>query len=276
MPELDSSSVEDAANRLGSGVQASWHDAGFTNPVRLDRVDSTNRFVRDAALLGAPEGLVVVAEEQFAGRGRRGRTWSAPPGSSIICSILFRPSLGHAELHLLPSLVGLAALDALRATVAVEASLKWPNDILVADAKLAGILSEIVPAPELAVVVGIGMNVSWPEGWPPAGPLDELTRRATTVERAASGSVDREALCAAMLAAVESGYRGLATPAGRRELAVEYRAACATIGRDVRLELVDTTVEGRVVDVDDDGRLVLEIPGGERRRYDVGDIVHLR
>ncbi|MCU1493021.1 MAG: biotin/acetyl-CoA-carboxylase ligase [Acidimicrobiaceae bacterium] len=275
MRDPDPSSDGDRSDRLGSGVHASWHGARFTNPVRLDQVDSTNRYLRDAALQGAPEGLVVIAEEQLAGRGRRDRSWIAPRGSSLLCSILFRPAFAPADWHLLPSIVGIAAVDTLAVLAGVEASLKWPNDVLVGDAKLAGILAEIVGTPP-AVVVGIGMNVAWPKGWPPPGPLAVVAERATTVERAASRAVDREEICAAFLGSIERRYAALATADGRARAAADYRSACVTIGRKVRVLLDSSTVEGRAVDVGDDGRLVLELVGGGRQSFDAGDVVHLR
>jgi BirA family biotin operon repressor/biotin-[acetyl-CoA-carboxylase] ligase len=261
-----------STNQIG----ASTHRIGaFTNPVRLDRIDSTNRYLRDLALEGAPEGVVVLAEEQLAGRGRRDRTWTAPHGSSLLCSVLFRPRFGLRELHLLPSIVGLAALDALDAVAGVAAALKWPNDVLVGDAKLAGILAEIVGAPP-AVVVGIGMNVAWPPGWPPDGELAELLGRATTVERAAGHPIGREQLCGSLLDSVGHRYAALATTAGRARASAEYRSRCSTVGRSVRLVLDSATIEGHAVDIDADGRLVVELADGEQRSFDAGDVVHLR
>lgn len=282
MPGPDSSSFDDGADRLGSGVQASWHDAPFTNPVRLDRVDSTHRYLRDAALEGAPEGLVVLAEEQLAGRGRRDRTWAAPHGSSLLCSMLFRPRFPPDAYHLLPSAVGLAALDALAEVAQVRAGLKWPNDVLAGDLKIAGILAEVVgttPAPggsrAPAVIVGLGMNVAWPAGWPPPGPAAESVRGATTVERVSPVPVDRERLGAALLAAVERRYARLERGPGRTATAREYSDRCVTVGRQVRVVLEASAVEGRATEVDAEGRLVVALAEGERR-FAAGDVVHLR
>ncbi|MHB1597388.1 MAG: biotin--[acetyl-CoA-carboxylase] ligase [Acidimicrobiales bacterium] len=263
----------------GSGVQASGRPA-FANPVRIAVVDSTNRWLRDAALAGAPHGSAVLAAEQLAGRGRRDRAWSAPPGSSVLCSLLFRSGLDGGTVHLAPALVGLAALHAIRAVAGVGAMLKWPNDVIVGDAKVGdakvgGILSELVGGPE-AVVVGIGINVAWPPGWPPPGPLRSLVRSATTLERAAGRPVARHEVENALLAEVARSAGGLETASGREVLAARYRAACSTLGRPVQVQLDGETLTGRAVEIAGDGRLVLELPGGGRRHLDAGDVVHLR
>ncbi len=258
----------------GPGEQASGRPA-FASPVRIAVVDSTNRWLRDAALAGAPHGSAVLAAEQLAGRGRRDRTWIAPPGSSVLCSVLFRSGLDAGTVHLAPALVGLAALRAVRAVAGVGAALKWPNDLVVGDAKVGGILSELVGGPE-AVVVGIGINVAWPPGWPPPGPLRSLVRGATTLERAAGRSVARHEVEDALLAEVAGGARDLETASGRELLAERYRAACSTLGREVQVQLDGETLTGRAVEIAGDGRLVLELAGVGRRHLDAGDVVHLR
>src|SRR4051812_27340870 len=110
-------------------------------------------------MAGAPEGLAAVADHQTAGRGRLGRAWVAPPGASLLLSVLFRPDLAPERLHLTTAAVALAAAEACEAVAGVLPVLKWPNDLLVGDRKLAGVLAESrLPA----VVVGIGLNVNWP------------------------------------------------------------------------------------------------------------------
>jgi BirA family biotin operon repressor/biotin-[acetyl-CoA-carboxylase] ligase len=127
----------------------------------------------------------------------------------------------------------------------------------------------------VAVVVGIGLNVAWPIGWPPPEIAPELSR-ATTLERAAGRAVDRDALAAGLLAAVRRRYAGLAAPAGRLQVVEDYRRACSTIGRDVRVDLVRGQLFGRALDVRSDGRLVVECQGARQVVLDAGDVVHLR
>ena len=267
--------VDDLAEPPGSGEQASWPAGRFTNPVRLAVVDSTNRYLRDAALAGAPEGVSVLADEQLAGRGRRGRSWVSPRGASVLVSVLFRPPAGATWVHLVPTAVALAARDAARDVAGVEVGLKWPNDLLVGDAKLGGVLAEVAGEPP-AIVVGLGMNLAWPVGWPPAGELAALVEGATTLERAAGGRVERDRFEARLLERVGRRYDDLATGRGRRATLEGYRAACTTIGRDVRVVLGTCELEGRATGVADDGRLVVALAGGTTREFDAADVVHLR
>lgn len=229
-----------------------------------DTIDSTNRWVAEQAAAGAAEGLVAVADDQSAGRGRLGRSWEAPPGTCLLMSVLLRPGLPASRLHLATTLVGLAARQACAQVAGVTAALKWPNDLLaraagsgttVGDAKLAGVLAEGVAG---AVVVGLGLNVSWA----PAG--------AVSLRDAGSGPVDRGELLAAVLSGVEARYGDWDAVAG------EYRAACATVGRRVRVEQAGATLVGRADTLDADGRLVLVDDTGRRVAVAAGDIVHVR
>ena len=274
-------------------MDASAGARGFADVVLLGRVDSTNRWVVDAARDGAAEGLVAVADEQTAGRGRRGRSWASPAGSALLCSVLFRPRLEVASLHLVPSIVALASLDA-GAAAGVALSIKWPNDLLAGEAKVGGILAEIVtrPADELqardgriwpAIVVGIGLNLDWPPGWsPPAttGPLAGLGAPATTVAAVAGRAVDRDELLDAFLRALDRRWargapRGAPGPGAANEVMAAYREHCATIGARVRVERANDLLEGTATGIDDDGRLLLETDAGTVA-LDAADVVHLR
>ena len=221
-----------------------------------ERVDSTNRWLLDAAAAGAAEGLVAVADHQVSGRGRLGRVWEAPPGSALLMSVLLRPAgLPVDRFHLRTAAVGLAARQACREVAGFTPGLKWPNDLLVGPAKLAGILAE---ARDGAVVVGVGCNVA---GAPPG---------AISAETAAGRPVDRGALLGALLAALERWYGRLG------EVPAAYRAACATIGQVVRVSLPAGDLIGLAEGVDDDGRLLVRPPRWPVRAISAGDVVHLR
>ena len=230
---------------------SAWH------PVvrRRAEVGSTNAQALAAARLGASEGLVVVADHQSAGRGRRGRRWEAPAGSSLLVSVLLRPS----RPALVPLVAGMAAVEACYEAAGVRAGLKWPNDVVVAEGKLGGLLAEAVAG---AVVVGLGLNVSW-EGPLPPGAVDLLTLTGRRV--------DRDALLDAFLDAL--GRLRLLPPA---EVLDHYRRACVTLGREVRVRTPAEELEGRAVDIDPGGALVVEEAGGVRRSAVAGDVVHLR
>lgn len=222
----------------------------------MGETDSTNRVVADLARAGAPEGVVVVADHQTAGRGRLGRRWESPPGSGLLVSVLLRPAgLAPQRRHLVTSAVGLAAADACRAVAGFTPALKWPNDLLVGDRKLAGILAEGVGD---AVVVGLGLNVS---AAPPGG---------ASAEEAAGRPVDREALLASML-------RGLEARCGRWDaVADEYAATCGTVGRRVRVEDAAGVRAGTAVGIDDGGHLLVDFGGGTPEALSAADVFHLR
>lgn len=240
---------------------------------------STNADIGALARAGAPDGVVVVAEHQRGGRGRLGRTWTAPPGSSLLCSMLLRPHLALPWAHLLTNALGVAVAEACRAVSGVPVGIKWPNDLVVGDRKLGGILAESVSVGDrlTAVVVGLGLNVSWPipADLPGGGPGD-LGATATALNHEAGRELDRELLLVAILERFERIDPMSVTLAGR------YRSLSVTLGRRVRVDLgppagpTGATVEGTAVDVDRQGQLVVETDAGGRRSFMVGDVVHLR
>jgi BirA family biotin operon repressor/biotin-[acetyl-CoA-carboxylase] ligase len=248
--------------------------------VRHRLVDSTNRIAVEAAAAGEPEMLVIVADEQSAGRGRRDRTWVAPAGSSLLCSILFRPVLAVTERFLVPSLVALAARDAIATESGVNVALKWPNDLVAGDRKLAGLLSEVVESAHddqpAAIVVGIGINLCWPEGFPGSDPTARAALvGATTLEELSGLRVGRDELLESFLLALRDRRELLAETTGRRRLLEDYRATCATIGRAVQVRAVTATYTGVAVGLDDSGRLLVEADGATVA-VDAADVVHLR
>lgn len=224
-------------------------------------VDSTNRIVLDEARAGAAEGLVVWAGEQTAGRGRRGRLWIAPAGSSLLCSVLLRPELPADRRHLVVTAASVAVSEAVEATTGVRTSLKWPNDVMVGDAKLAGVLAE---ADADAVVVGMGVNVDWPEL--PA----QLVGVATACNREGGRPVALDALLDALLRAYDTRLDDL--PGALRD----YRRRLATLGRRVRVELSDGPLTGLAADIDHAGHLLVEVESGCLVEVAAGDVVHLR
>ena len=249
-------------------VSAMW--GGAWDIHRLDEVGSTNAYVRDQARQGAPAGLVAVADHQTAGRGRLDRRWESPPGANLLVSFLLRPDCGAEDIHLCGGAVALAGADACREVAGVEPVLKWPNDLLLDGAKLAGVLAEaeFAGATLNAVVVGIGINVAWP-GPPAAGGtcLDDVN---PTTE-----PFDRQILLLRLLKALEPRCELLEKAVGRRNLADEVRRRCATLGQQVRVILGDEEFIGRADAIDDAGRLVVGTGSGSRA-VSAGDVVHLR
>ncbi|MEO5711499.1 MAG: biotin--[acetyl-CoA-carboxylase] ligase [Nocardioidaceae bacterium] len=240
----------------------------------LSESASTNADVALRARSGEPAGLVVVTEHQTAGRGRLDRVWVTPPRAALTFSLLVRPdAVPVARWPWLPLLTGLAVVDAVRRAAAVDATLKWPNDVLVDDHKVAGILVERVEGPPgvgggAAAVVGVGLNVS--------STREELpVDTATSLALSGSGPVDRSALLVTVLTSFSAVYDGWVGAAGRG-LRPSYTRMCSTLGRQVRVDLpTGEPLLGRAVDVDEDGRLLVD-DGTRVHTLGAGDVVHVR
>jgi BirA family biotin operon repressor/biotin-[acetyl-CoA-carboxylase] ligase len=222
-------------------------------------LDSTNRYALDAARAGAADGLVVVADVQTAGRGRLGRTWEAPPGASLLLTVLLRRPADPGRAMMA---AGVALAQAVHEVAGVHAQLKWPNDLVVGDRKLAGLLAEVDGD---ALVVGAGCNVNW-ETFP-----DELADIATACNLEVGSPVDRDALLDAFLAGLDGAL------AAGNAVVDTYRAFLTTLGRRVRVRpLTGDDLVGTAVGVTDDGALVVRDDAGEEHTVVAGDVLHLR
>jgi BirA family transcriptional regulator, biotin operon repressor / biotin---[acetyl-CoA-carboxylase] ligase len=225
----------------------------------LDSIDSTNTRLMQRAAGGAPSGLVLAAEAQTAGRGRRGRAWRSAVGSTLTFSLLWRFAQGARELAGLSLAVGLALARTLRAAGAAGVALKWPNDVVLPSGKLAGILIEMqgdVLGPS-AAVIGIGVNVC-----ADSRVADQVDQPMTDLESVTGKSVDRNALLARMLAEL-SGVLGSFAQSGFAPLRAEWQQLHVHQNRRVRLLLPDgESLAGIARGVADDGVLLLETAAG--------------
>ena len=283
----------------------------FTHIEWYDEIGSTNTELLDRARRGAPEGVVLITDLQTAGRGRRGRRWTAPPGTSLMMSVLLRPPPGPlppARAALVTLAVALAAADACEQSSGVRPRLKWPNDLVIADSagrdssgrdsagpdrKLAGILAESISTHGAlsALVVGMGLNTGWPQAPP------ELEGVATSLNLEAGAAVDRTALARQVLEGLEARYEllcradhGLRGGSGAVAVLDEARRNSATLGRRVRISFDATAdrpatddpktgppiLEGLASDLDAHGRLLVTDDAGTIHTVAVGDVVHLR
>lgn len=230
--------------------------------------ESTNADVADAARQGAAEGLVIIAEQQTAGRGRLDRSWTSPARAGVLMSVLLRPQVGVAAWPLIPLLTGLAVVEAMVGVAQVEAALKWPNDVMLDERKLGGILVERV---DEAVVVGMGLNVSTR--------ADEMPVETATSLAIAGGATDREIIAKEVLRALARRYLAwLGTGGASASVIPAYRDRCETIGRHVELALPGgEAVRGLATGIDDSGRLVVRDEAtGTDHAWLVGDVIHVR
>jgi len=276
----------------GAGTDARYvREAGpagtrFAEIRRFAELDSTNRYLVDVARDAPHAGLVAVAEYQTAGRGRLDRRWEAPPGANLLASVLLVPSMPADQLHLCSVVVALTAADACHRAAAIDTEMKWPNDLMVGDRKLAGILAETVPlntegdarTASRAVVVGVGVNV----GWPPADGEQsdhavpaELRGRATSIRRETGGDVDPRRLLELLLEELEPRLVALDERDGRLSLAQEYRVRCSTLGQRVRVLLADDETVGTAMDITPEGHLLVDT-GACFATITAGDVVHVR
>jgi BirA family transcriptional regulator, biotin operon repressor / biotin---[acetyl-CoA-carboxylase] ligase len=278
----------DGARNLGDRARAALAGSRFADVRWVAWTGSTNADALALARDGAPEGVAVVADYQTAGRGRYDRAWVAPPGGSLLVSVLLRPPSPVAGTATMAAAVAMA--EAVEEVAGVTAGLKWPNDLVMAgeggERKLAGILAEADwPASatisagwkqpslhEAVIVVGIGVNVSWPED---DEAIRDVADTAVALNWVTPEPVDRVDLLVAFLRGLDRGYGELATE-GPRAAMDQWRRRSATLGRRVRIDLGHDDVEGTAVDVTAEGHLVVEAPGGQLRTFAVGDVVHLR
>lgn len=229
-----------------------------TNVHFYPEVGSTNDVAKDLAAQHAPEGTVVLADFQLAGRGRLGRSWMAPPGSSLLTSVLFRPELHVERIHRLVMVVALAMADACRDVAGVQIDVKWPNDLLIGGRKVAGILPESAIQGNRAawVIVGIGVNVNqhFEEGHP-------LAHLAISLCEAAGHDINRVNLFGRFLVHLNHWHQHLPDDS----LHAAWRSRCTTLGQQVEISLPHGSVRGEAADIDGDGALWVRTDAGLRR-----------
>lgn len=222
--------------------------------------DSTNRRAREEAERGAPHGSVFFAEEQTNGRGRLGRTWSAPRGAGVWMSVLLRPKLTPADIAQVTLLAGLATCIAIREVTGLPVAIKWPNDIVYEGKKLVGILTELAAEEDRisALVVGIGVNVN-----NASFPM-ELKEKATSLLLAGGRRVSRKELAARILLRLEEEYERFLQHAADRAFLDRYAQHCATIGSVVRVATGSEEFVGTAVGINETGALLVETGQGVR------------
>ena len=287
----------------------------FSEVEWVERTGSTNADLRERADQGSPEGIVLVSDYQTRGRGRRDRKWESPPKASLLMSLLLRPKCPPEEFAWLTPMAGLAVADVCRETTGAEARLKWPNDVVVDDMKLAGVLAEVVPE---AVILGIGVNVLWPDAksQPPGFNNVPVSLKALVERGAAQGGdsqntdlqsptsestdsaaelpsqlPDRADLLVKLLCNIEQRYARVGQPDWSAELRAEAKQRSATLGRRVSVAISlpvgdspsigENEIRGIAEDITPNGSLLVSAdatPEEPAHQLEVtaGDVVHLR
>ena len=238
----------------------------------FEEINSTNSHARRLAETGAAEGEVVIAERQFEGRGRLGRSWESPPYCNLYFSLLLRPALAPAHAPQITLMAAVALADTIASFVADRPTIKWPNDILLQGKKLAGILTESsCDAKRIEfVILGIGVNLNFPRERMP----ETIRDRATSLLEAGGQGVSRENFLRRLIQDLDRCY-GTLEDFGFAAIAPRWEAYFALRGRRVRVEMVDEVISGTATGIDGDGALLLEAEDGVLHRVLAGDVIPL-
>jgi BirA family biotin operon repressor/biotin-[acetyl-CoA-carboxylase] ligase len=263
----------DSLSELKTRLDAMLQTRYVGRPTLLhDELGSTQDEARRQAADGAAAGTVIWAMAQSAGRGRLDRSWLSKRGTGLWFSVILRPRGEASAAALLSLAAGVAVARALAVPGAGSVRLKWPNDVLLHGRKLAGVLAEAeTQAGHLAfVILGVGLNLDpGAEGFPAS-----FAGSAAALTEVAPSPVEPAILMASLLAELESAIEmAVDDPAALRQAWIELSD---TVGREVQAQLGSGTVQGRAVDLDLDGSLVIETDKGTRRRVRSGEVVHLR
>lgn len=236
-------------------------------------VNSTQQIAKELGMRGAAEGTLVVAEYQEAGRGRRGRTWFCPPQEGIMFSLLLRPPFPPQKASTVTLMSGTGVARAIKKAYPLNCQLKWPNDLMVGDKKMGGILTEISSETDKIhyLVLGIGINANVEAKSFPG----ELKDTATSLAIELGRKIDRVLLLQRILEELEAEYR-LLLDQGPSPIINHWRELSGTLGKEVKVQSEQNIWRGRARDIDEEGALLLEQEGGSILRVTTGDLVHLR
>jgi BirA family biotin operon repressor/biotin-[acetyl-CoA-carboxylase] ligase len=234
--------------------------------VYYSSLGSTNEVLKALAAQGAPEGTLVIADQQTAGKGRLDREWLAPPGTSLLLSLLFRPDLAPNQAPRLTMICSLAMAEAIEGLTGLPVGLKWPNDVFVRGKKVGGILTEAgTTGGHLDyVVVGMGLNVNLD-----ISSLPELSGIATSLSQELGREVSRLELLWRILEGIETRYKSLRRGKSPHE---EWATRLINLGRQVQVTTPHGVLMGCAEAVDADGALILRTADGQRKRVLVGDV----
>lgn len=233
----------------------------------FERLTSTMDMGMELGMQGAAEGTVVLAEAQTKGRGRLGRSWFSPKYKGIYLSLLLRPKILPTQTPLLTLLSGVSVCEAIQGVTALDARLKWPNDIFIQHKKLGGILTELAAETDVTafVVIGIGLNVN--------NEKKDLVAGATSLKELKRQKINRRELLQELLRRIEANYLSFQEK-GATIILDKWRNFNLTLGKRVKVILPKAQLEGEALDIDSDGGLLLRKDSGLIEKVMAGDIVH--
>ena len=239
----------------------------------LKNVSSTNAIAKEYAQQGSPEGTVIVADEQTEGRGRLGRRWLSPPKKNLYMSVILRPSVSINDACVFIPMTSVACATAIRNLSSIEVSIKWPNDLMVRNRKLGGILTEVKAGPTHLdyVIVGIGINVNLAMDELP----DDIRKTATSIKIESGKSLPRNRLITAILKELNIWY-GIFLQQGLQPILLAWSRVLSTLGHLVSVHVGDTIFTGIAEGINDRGMLLLRLPDNSLKRISSGDVKMLR
>ena len=235
----------------------------------FDEVNSTNDIAMEMGAKGREEGLVVIAESQSHGKGRLGRTWISPKGVNLYLSILLRPDFSPLQASALTMMASVAAAEAITETTGLRAVIKWPNDILIEQKKVSGILTEMNAEEEKInyVVIGIGININMKkEDFP-----GNLRMPATSLMEYIGKKVERTKILCSLLESLDSTHEDLRNR-GIMPLIIKWRSLCSTINKRIKVTLPGEVISGVAEDITPEGGLVVRIGEESTKTIYAGDI----
>ncbi|MDD2752444.1 MAG: biotin--[acetyl-CoA-carboxylase] ligase [Candidatus Omnitrophica bacterium] len=234
-----------------------------------ESVSSTMDLALELGMQGAPEGSVVLAESQSKGRGRLGRSWISPKYKGIYLSLILRPKISPLQSPLLTILCAVGLCEAIKEATQIEPQIKWPNDILINQKKIAGILTELNAEMDEVrfVAIGIGLNVNTEK--------KDLISTATSLKEELGQELNRVELLRAIFRKIESNYL-LFRENKRREIIEKWRDYNTTLGKRVKILFHHQHLEGQAVDIDPDGALLVRKDSGVIQKITSGDVMHCR
>jgi len=235
----------------------------------FDYLASTMDLAMQLGIQAAPHGTVVLAESQTKGRGRLGRSWFSPKYKGIYMSLILRPDISPSASSVLTLLSAVSICEAVKTVTGLDAQIKWPNDVFIANKKIAGILTEMNSEVDKVnfVVIGIGLNVN--------NDKKSLIAQATSLKEQAGQPVNRVALLQELLRGIENNY-SLLEDKGAQAIIDKWRNFSLTLGRRVKIYYQDKHIEGQAVDIDRDGALLIRKDSGLTQKVFSGDVTHCR